>query len=328
MAPTPLTLLQLQKAQAEAEGFQNGPEPALNNANLYTAAVAGNPQPTPPVPTPTPYYPSSETPNLQLSTRDVPSQLANNFVILDNGVLKVNGTVVPTPANFINTPSVTFTADASGNVSAISVSSSVWANLTGDLTETQVVPWDGPTVGTKDTGISRIGVASIAIGNGIAGDFSGNLKLTGINNVGTYTDSTGAVGTLGQVLESTVTGTAWTTPAGGGTASSLTLAVTPITTAAYAINPHTAATYIVMTAGVNSMTLAAPTVTTDDGKVIKVTLGTSAAHTITCTGGTLRSGTAAVTTINFASYYGSSVELMAYQGLWYIMAQNLLASNS
>jgi hypothetical protein len=109
-------------------------------------------------------------------------------------------------------------------------------------------------------------------------------------------------------------------------ASSLKLAVTPITTAAYAINPHTTGTYVVLTAGVNSMTLAAPTVTTDDGIVIKVTLGTSAAHTIACTGGTLRGGSAGVTQVNFASYYGASIELMAYQGIWYAMAANNIAS--
>ena len=79
----PLSLQELQKAQAEAEGFQNGPQPALNPANLYTQAVAGNPQPTPPAPTPVPYYPSSETPNLQLSTRDLSAEVANNFVKLD-----------------------------------------------------------------------------------------------------------------------------------------------------------------------------------------------------------------------------------------------------
>jgi hypothetical protein len=129
---------------------------------------------------------------------------------------------------------------------------------------------------------------------------------------------------IGQVLTATSpTAANWQTAA---SAPSLTLAVTPINTAAYAINAHTPGTYIVLTAGVNSMTLAAPTVTTDDGKVIKVTLGTSAAHTITCTGGTLRCGTASVTTVNFASFYGSSIELMAYQGLWYVMAQNLIAS--
>src|ERR1035437_5764214 len=78
-----LSLAELQKAQAEVEGFQNGPQPALNPANLNTQAVAGNPQPTPPAPPPVPYYPSQETPNLHLSTRDMPSELANNFVTLD-----------------------------------------------------------------------------------------------------------------------------------------------------------------------------------------------------------------------------------------------------
>lgn len=81
MAATPLNLAQLQKAQAEAEGFQNGPAPALNPANLYTQDSIGNPQV--PSTSPTPYYPSAETPNLQLSTDDMSSTIANNFVILD-----------------------------------------------------------------------------------------------------------------------------------------------------------------------------------------------------------------------------------------------------
>lgn len=38
--PTPLSLALLQKAQAEAEGFQNGPAPALNSAN--SAQLANN----------------------------------------------------------------------------------------------------------------------------------------------------------------------------------------------------------------------------------------------------------------------------------------------
>ena len=50
-----------------------------------------------------------------------------------------------------------------------------WATLTGDLTETQVIPWDGGTVGTPDTGISRISAGVLGIGNGSAGDFSGSL---------------------------------------------------------------------------------------------------------------------------------------------------------
>ena len=91
----PLTLAQLQKAQAEADGFAFGPEPALNPANLYTQATAGNPQPTPPAPTPVPYYPSSETPNLHLSTRDVAAEMANNLVILDTLFSSGGGTGVP-----------------------------------------------------------------------------------------------------------------------------------------------------------------------------------------------------------------------------------------
>lgn len=84
MASIPLSLAELQKAQAEAEGFQNGPAPALNPANLNTQDSIGNPQVQ--ATSPTPYYPSSETPNLQLSTEDMSSQLANNFVILDTKI--------------------------------------------------------------------------------------------------------------------------------------------------------------------------------------------------------------------------------------------------
>jgi hypothetical protein len=64
-----------------------------------------------------------------------------------------------------------------------------WAALTGDLTETQVIPWDGPTVGTKDTGISRLAAGSLAIGNGTAGDSSGTL-LASIYGFGATVAST------------------------------------------------------------------------------------------------------------------------------------------
>jgi len=55
-----------------------------------------------------------------------------------------------------------------------------WASLTGDLTETQVIPFDGGTLGTPDSGISRIAAAGLAIGNGSAGDYSGSLKLNSL----------------------------------------------------------------------------------------------------------------------------------------------------
>jgi hypothetical protein len=60
-----------------------------------------------------------------------------------------------------------------------------WASLTGDLTETQLISFDGVTPGTPDTLISRSGAGIIALGTtGSAGDYTGSLKLTGINNQG------------------------------------------------------------------------------------------------------------------------------------------------
>ena len=76
-----LTPAQLAKAQAEAEGFQNGPQPALNPANIYVQDKLGNP--TTATTSAVPYYPSQETPNLQLSTENMSAELANNMVIID-----------------------------------------------------------------------------------------------------------------------------------------------------------------------------------------------------------------------------------------------------
>src|ERR1035437_4929725 len=231
----PLSLSELQKAQAEVEGFQQGPTPALNGANLNTQYTLGNPQT--PSTSPAPYYPSKETPNLKMSTRDMSSELANNFFIAYNSVTGV-----------------------------FSVAQPAFTDISGNLAMGQI-----PTGG------------------------SGSTYLRGDG--------------------------AWATPAAGA-ASTIRLAPIDITTAAYAINQHTPATYRVMTVAVNAMTLPAPTVTTDDGVVIQITLGTSAAHTLTLGSTSLRCGTAAVTTVNFASYYGASIMLMADQGLWYVMAAN------
>lgn len=99
----PLTLAELSKAQAEAEGFQQGPQPTLNQANLYVQDCLNNNSQTPGTPASTiPYYPSAETPNLNLSTDDMSSTIANNFVILDT---LVGG---PTPA----VPTVTASVQA------------------------------------------------------------------------------------------------------------------------------------------------------------------------------------------------------------------------
>ena len=77
----PLTLQELQKAQAIVDGFAFGPMPALNPANLNTQDREGNPQV--PSTSPAPYYPPAvPTPLLELSLYDMSSTLANNFVLL------------------------------------------------------------------------------------------------------------------------------------------------------------------------------------------------------------------------------------------------------
>jgi hypothetical protein len=51
-----------------------------------------------------------------------------------------------------------------------------WSSLTGTLSNGQVIPYG-------DSGISRLGAASLAIGNGTAGDYSGTLRLSQIQAV-------------------------------------------------------------------------------------------------------------------------------------------------
>jgi hypothetical protein len=140
--------------------------------------------------------------------------VAEYFYLIDGAFgsistsLEVNGVLVPPVPNFVNSPSVTISVVGS-NISFTAVAgASAWATLTGVLSNGQVIPW-------ADAGISRLGADALAIGNGVAGDFSGSLKLTGISIQGALTDSFASVGALGQVLSSTVTGLKWITPTSG-----------------------------------------------------------------------------------------------------------------
>lgn len=85
-----------------------------------------------------------------------------------------------------------------------------------------------------------------------------------------------------------------------------------------AINPNTAANYVITKAGVLADTLAAPTAGADDGKVIMVTSNTANAHTITATG-LLQTGTASVNVATFAAQPGAGLTLIAYQGKWNVL---------
>jgi hypothetical protein len=160
-----------------------------------------------------PYYTASADPitvNLGLSLKGCDPIVAENFYLIDTAfgqggtTVQVNGAIVNDP-NFNNTipaapigySNVTWQVSGS-NVSAYITTSGqteTWAGLTGDLTIAQVIPFDGPTVGTPDTGISRLGVNSLAFGNGLTGDITAMLTFGNME-----------VGAPLSTLSSTITG--------------------------------------------------------------------------------------------------------------------------
>lgn len=85
-----------------------------------------------------------------------------------------------------------------------------------------------------------------------------------------------------------------------------------------AISPNLSGQYVVTTAGVDAMTLAAPTAVVDDGKTIIVSSDTTNAHTITATG-LLHTGTASVNVATFAAQKGAGLTLKAYNGKWKVI---------
>ena len=83
----PLTLAQVAEQQALAEGYQSGPVPEVNPANVFTQTVNLS-NPITPVAEPVPYYPPATkvTPNLGLSLQGMDVVLAEDMVILDAAV--------------------------------------------------------------------------------------------------------------------------------------------------------------------------------------------------------------------------------------------------
>lgn len=76
--------------------------------------------------------------------------------------------------------------------------------------------------------------------------------------------------------------------------------------------------YVVKTAGVDAMTLGAPTAGEDDSTMISVVSDTLNAHTITATG-LFANGTALKTTATFAAFRGAGLLLRAFNGVWQVI---------
>lgn len=90
-----------------------------------------------------------------------------------------------------------------------------------------------------------------------------------------------------------------------------------------AIPSTVSGSYIVKTAGVNAMTLAAPTLA-NDGIVISVFSDTTNAHTITATS-LFANGTALKTTATFPAQRGAGVILKASNLVWHVLSNGASA---
>lgn len=141
----------------------------------------------------------------------------------------------------------------------------------------------------------------------------------------TFQDSTDVV--VGRATTDTLTNKTLTAPAisapvitGLASIAGIKSPLVAITTNG-AIDPHTAASYVITKAGVAGMTLGAPTATTDDGLILVITSNTAFAHTITATG-LLQTGATTVNVATLAAFAGASVTLIAYQGKWNVLFQN------
>lgn len=83
--------------------------------------------------------------------------------------------------------------------------------------------------------------------------------------------------------------------------------------------PTKGGNYMITTAGVDAMTISAPTSGTDDGLTIGIYSNTANAHTLTGPTGCFATGVGVVKHIATwtTGFIGQGVVLRAYQGIWY-----------
>lgn len=92
-----------------------------------------------------------------------------------------------------------------------------------------------------------------------------------------------------------------------------------------AIDPHTPAFYVVNTAGVDAMTLVAPTAA-DEGVIIDIWSTTANAHTLTATSA-IAAGVSAKSVATFPAFAGAGIRLRACNLLWHVLSGGGSATN-
>ena len=177
---------------------------ALGNNQGFSGTTAGGIQYGVAIGTGANYFVAAFTPGIVWN----PSSGSSNFVALavlpvisQSGSASGSYTALlinPTESSALGTANKLIDAQV-GGVSKLNVDHS------GNLTQASGAVHNWST----DTGLSRGAAGTVYIGNGTSGDYSGSLKLTGLNLVGALTDSIGSTGTSGQILTSTGTATKW-----------------------------------------------------------------------------------------------------------------------
>jgi hypothetical protein len=95
-----------------------------------------------------------------------------------------------------------------------------------------------------------------------------------------------------------------------------------------AIVNHVAGNYIIKTAGVDAITLFAPTAGIDDGLSINIWSDTANAHTVTLPSAVFASGKAQSTVATFAAFRGAGISLRAFNGVWQVIGLSPGMSNA
>lgn len=128
-------------------------------------------------------------------------------------ILAVDGTLAAPAYAFASGPTTGIkreAADAFGGVFVgnMSIVGGWYPNAQVGLWIDSTLPlsWRTGGAGTSDAGISRLGAASLALGNGLAADFTGTLKLGTVNAVTAYqANGTPGVTTFGPSAVASIT---------------------------------------------------------------------------------------------------------------------------